>query len=59
MGGDSPKDASGGGVMMGSPYIPTSMSGGGLSASPHVSSPILYTDTHPSHSLLDGVKRDD
>lgn len=52
---ESPKDASGGGHM--APFIPTSMSGGAMSPSPNVSSPMLFNDgAYPTISLLDNIK---
>lgn len=55
----SPKDPSGEGLSK--PYmIPNMMSGGALSPSPNVSSPMLYNDgVYPATSLLDHIKMQD
>jgi hypothetical protein len=54
--GESPKDASGG-VGLNAQFIPNSMSGGAMSPSPNVSSPMLFNDSaYPSTSLLENIK---
>ena len=54
---ESPMDASGEANPV-RQYLVT-MSGGNMSPSPTASSPIMFNDERPTHSLLDGTKRDD